>query len=180
MRRIGFPQAEDFMFLYSTCSFSVWSCVYYSLKLADYATLGNLINLDCIITFLLFIKLLISSLGGIKFKFLFFLFHCHFHHIVMRVNSVCAALQNDRAVVVGSRAHLEKESIASRSLFRTFLMKGFHLIVWLLCVRSVRDSQCGFKLFTREAARVIFFNQHVERWWEPFDFQTFVANQWAV
>ena len=82
----------------------------------------------------------------------------------MRVNSVCAALQNDRAVVVGSRAHLEKESIASRSLFRTFLMKGFHLIVWLLCVRSVRDSQCGFKLFTREAARVIFFNQHVERW----------------
>jgi len=68
------------------------------------------------------------------------------------------------AIAVGSRAHLEEESIAQRSVFRTFLMKGFHLIVWLLCVRSVRDSQCGFKLFTRPAALLIFSNLHVERW----------------
>uniref|UniRef100_H2Z1V6 Dolichyl-phosphate beta-glucosyltransferase n=1 Tax=Ciona savignyi TaxID=51511 RepID=H2Z1V6_CIOSA len=69
-----------------------------------------------------------------------------------------------RALVVGSRAHLEKDSIASRSIFRTFLMKGFHLIVWLLCVRSVKDSQCGFKIFTRNAARILFTNLHVEKW----------------
>jgi dolichyl-phosphate beta-glucosyltransferase len=45
------------------------------------------------------------------------------------------------AIAVGSRAHLETDSIANRSFFRTVLMKGFHLIVWLLCVRSVHDSQ---------------------------------------
>jgi len=67
-------------------------------------------------------------------------------------------------VVVGSRAHLEDDAIAERSFFRTILMKGFHMIVWLFCVRTVRDTQCGFKVFTREASQVIFNNLHVERW----------------
>ena len=68
------------------------------------------------------------------------------------------------AVVCGSRAHLEKESIAQRSLFRTILMKGFHLVVRLFTVRDVRDTQCGFKLFTRSAMLLCFANLHVERW----------------
>lgn len=68
------------------------------------------------------------------------------------------------AVAVGSRAHLEKESIAKRSLARTILMIGFHTLVWLFAVRSVRDTQCGFKLFTRSAAAKLFSVLHVERW----------------
>ena len=43
-------------------------------------------------------------------------------------------------------------------------MFGFHFMVWLLCVRGVRDTQCGFKLLSRPAARLLFTNQHVERW----------------
>ncbi|XP_048775929.2 dolichyl-phosphate beta-glucosyltransferase-like isoform X2 [Ostrea edulis] len=70
----------------------------------------------------------------------------------------------NRAVVCGSRAHLEEESIAQRSMFRTFLMKGFHFVVWFLCVRGIKDTQCGFKLLTREAAILLFSNLHVERW----------------
>lgn len=68
------------------------------------------------------------------------------------------------AVVIGSRAHLEDESIATRSLFRTILMHGFHFLVWLFAVRGIRDTQCGFKLFTRSAARRLFLLMHVERW----------------
>ncbi|KFD47233.1 hypothetical protein M514_11882 [Trichuris suis] len=68
------------------------------------------------------------------------------------------------AVAVGSRAHLEKESIVHRSVFRTILMFGFHLLVWLFCVRTVRDTQCGFKLFTRSAATALFPSLHMERW----------------
>lgn len=68
------------------------------------------------------------------------------------------------AVVCGSRAHLEEESIAQRSIFRTFLMYGFHFLVWFLCVKGIRDTQCGFKLLTREAAVILFSNLHVERW----------------
>ncbi|KAG8584973.1 hypothetical protein GDO81_004850 [Engystomops pustulosus] len=68
------------------------------------------------------------------------------------------------AIACGSRAHLEKESIANRSMFRTVLMYGFHFLVWFLCVRGVRDTQCGFKLFSREAAARTFTALHVDRW----------------
>lgn len=97
------------------------------------------------------------------------------------------------AISCGSRAHLEKESVAQvigsfvhfvtrsfyvnlssrlitalsvpqRSVFRTFLMYGFHSLVWFFCVRGIKDTQCGFKLFTREAALKTFSSLHVERW----------------
>ncbi|XP_047660501.1 dolichyl-phosphate beta-glucosyltransferase isoform X2 [Tachysurus fulvidraco] len=68
------------------------------------------------------------------------------------------------AISCGSRAHLEKEAVAQRSLFRTFLMYGFHFLVWFFCVKGIKDTQCGFKLFTREAALRTFSSLHVERW----------------
>ncbi|XP_006879611.1 PREDICTED: dolichyl-phosphate beta-glucosyltransferase isoform X2 [Elephantulus edwardii] len=71
---------------------------------------------------------------------------------------------DNMAIACGSRAHLEKESIAQRSYFRTLLMYGFHFLVWFLCVRGIRDTQCGFKLFTREAASWTFSSLHIERW----------------
>uniref|UniRef100_A0A8B9S9R6 Dolichyl-phosphate beta-glucosyltransferase n=1 Tax=Apteryx owenii TaxID=8824 RepID=A0A8B9S9R6_APTOW len=71
---------------------------------------------------------------------------------------------NQMAISCGSRAHLEKESIAKRSYFRTLLMYGFHFLVWFLCVKEIRDTQCGFKLLTREAAAQTFSTLHIERW----------------
>lgn len=68
------------------------------------------------------------------------------------------------AVVCGSRAHLESEAKAQRSAFRTLLMIGFHIHVWIFGVRSIKDTQCGFKLFTRPAAKILFNNLHVDRW----------------
>ncbi|GLV35708.1 wollknaeuel [Carabus blaptoides fortunei] len=69
-----------------------------------------------------------------------------------------------QAIAIGSRAHLEDDAIASRSYFRTILMYGFHFLVWFFAVRGLRDTQCGFKLLTRQAARICFENMHVERW----------------
>ncbi|XP_066997600.1 dolichyl-phosphate beta-glucosyltransferase [Anabrus simplex] len=68
------------------------------------------------------------------------------------------------AIVCGSRAHLEKRAKATRSYFRTLLMYGFHCMVWLFAVRGIRDTQCGFKLLTRAAARICFASLHVEGW----------------
>lgn len=70
----------------------------------------------------------------------------------------------DLVLAIGSRAHLEEEAIASRSLFRTILMKGFHLLVWICCVRTVRDTQCGFKMFNRLAAKLLFNHCHNQSW----------------
>ncbi|KAL3224427.1 hypothetical protein MRX96_026549 [Rhipicephalus microplus] len=43
-------------------------------------------------------------------------------------------------------------------------MYGFHFLVWLFTVRGIADTQCGFKLFSREAATHLFTSLHVERW----------------
>jgi len=69
------------------------------------------------------------------------------------------------AVAVGSRAHLvDSDVVTKRSLFRNILMYGFHVLVQVLGVRGIKDTQCGFKLFTRKAAFALFYNLHIERW----------------
>lgn len=79
-------------------------------------------------------------------------------------------------IAIGSRAHMEQEAVATRSLFRTILMKGFHWLVWICFVRTVRDTQCGFKMFNREAATVLFSSYHNESW--AFDVELlFLAEQ---
>ncbi|KFQ04743.1 Dolichyl-phosphate beta-glucosyltransferase, partial [Haliaeetus albicilla] len=80
------------------------------------------------------------------------------------ISLICIPVQNQMAISCGSRAHLEKDSIAKRSYFRTLLMYGFHFLVWFLCVKEIRDTQCGFKLLTREAALRTFSTLHIERW----------------
>lgn len=43
-------------------------------------------------------------------------------------------------------------------------MRSFHLYLQLLSLSSIRDTQCGFKLFSRPLSRLIFPTLHVERW----------------
>ncbi|KAF8395120.1 hypothetical protein HHK36_019061 [Tetracentron sinense] len=64
----------------------------------------------------------------------------------------------------GSRAHLEEKALATRKWYRNFLMKGFHVVVLLTAGPGIRDSQCGFKMFTRAAARKLFTNIRLKRW----------------
>ncbi|TKR86486.1 hypothetical protein L596_011072 [Steinernema carpocapsae] len=83
------------------------------------------------------------------------------------------------AICVGSRAHLEKQSMAERSLSRTILMLGFHSLVYVFGVRTIRDTQCGFKLFTRGAASKLFPLLHIERW--AFDVELlFLAEHYHI
>jgi dolichyl-phosphate beta-glucosyltransferase len=67
-------------------------------------------------------------------------------------------------VAIGSRHHMQADAVAKRSCFRNILMYGFNYYVSILCVPGIKDTQCGFKLFTRAAARLLFPVQHIERW----------------
>ena len=69
-----------------------------------------------------------------------------------------------RIAVFGSRAHMQGESTAKRSFVRSLLMWAFHFFVRVLVSSSIQDTQCGFKLFDQEAARIIFGNLHLQRW----------------
>lgn len=83
-------------------------------------------------------------------------------------------------IAVGSRAHLEDEAIAQRTIFRTILMKAFHLVVQVtyLCgtrgsVCHIHDTQCGFKLFDRRLCEPIFLNNRLERF--AFDVELLIC-----
>lgn len=75
-----------------------------------------------------------------------------------------AVEKDGHGIAVGSRAHLAEKAVANRSLHRNILMYGFHFLVWFLCVKSIKDTQCGFKLFRRKSAQLVFSSQHLRRW----------------
>jgi dolichyl-phosphate beta-glucosyltransferase len=66
--------------------------------------------------------------------------------------------------VLGSRADLQDAATAKRSAVRNFLMHGFHLLVMMVVGHQIRDTQCGFKLFSRSAAQQLYSNQRLQRW----------------
>lgn len=73
-----------------------------------------------------------------------------------------------RAVGIGSRAHLVgSDAVVKRSWLRNFLMHAFHLLLRLLtppATSRVKDTQCGFKLFSRSALPYIVPHMHSEGW----------------
>ncbi|KAL7415611.1 nucleotide-diphospho-sugar transferase [Mrakia frigida] len=74
---------------------------------------------------------------------------------------------------IGSRAHLvSTDLVVKRSFLRNLLMHGFHVFVKTLGVRDVRDTQCGFKLFTRPTAALLFPPMQLSRW--SFDVELLV------
>lgn len=79
------------------------------------------------------------------------------------IEEVDKLLSAGAAVAIGSRA-VDATLVKQRqSVFRVASGKTFNLLVRLLVVSGIRDTQCGFKLFRREAAREIFSRASVDR-----------------
>lgn len=75
---------------------------------------------------------------------------------------------SNRGVAIGSRAHLVgSEAVVKRSAIRNFLMRSFHFVLMILtppATSRIRDTQCGFKLFSRNALPHIVPYMHSEGW----------------
>uniref|UniRef100_A0A453MA34 Uncharacterized protein n=1 Tax=Aegilops tauschii subsp. strangulata TaxID=200361 RepID=A0A453MA34_AEGTS len=75
-------------------------------------------------------------------------------------------LSDVEIAVFGSRAHLEKQALATRKWYRNFLMKGFHLVVLLTAGPGIRDTQvwlqdvhsicCEETLYKHQIKEVVF------------------------
>ncbi len=100
--------------------------------------------------------------------------------------SACDGVRDSkgRAVGIGSRAHMvgteavvqvcRYQSLlfslltsSQRSLLRNTLMRAFHLLIRTLTTRKtgqIKDTQCGFKLFTRPSLPYIIPYMHSEGW----------------
>eukprot|EP00922_Rhytidocystis_sp_ex-Travisia-forbesii_P039904 GHVS01059351.1.p1 GENE.GHVS01059351.1~~GHVS01059351.1.p1 ORF type:complete len:363 (+),score=31.73 GHVS01059351.1:199-1287(+) len=76
-------------------------------------------------------------------------------------------------IVFGSRKHLvDSPATAQRSWHRNLLMHCFHILVKCVVGSKIKDTQCGFKLFTRDAARSVFSSLHLQKW--SFDLEIVV------
>ncbi|KAL4903944.1 hypothetical protein BDW74DRAFT_155675 [Aspergillus multicolor] len=86
-----------------------------------------------------------------------------------------------RGIAVGSRAHMVgSDAVVKRSKLRNFLMHSFHLILWLLTpskTATIKDTQCGFKLFSRSSLPDIIPYMHSEGW--IFDVEMLMLAEFA-
>lgn len=89
---------------------------------------------------------------------------------VTKLVDACDEVQDSRgrAVAVGSRAHLVgSAAVVNRSALRNFLMHSFHLLIWLFtpsATSRIKDTQCGFKMFSRPSLPYIVPHMHSEGW----------------
>ena len=73
------------------------------------------------------------------------------------------ALDDGAAISIGSRAIDPSLVRESQPAYRVAMGKLFNVCVRLLCVGGIRDTQCGFKLFTWTASRDVFSRAKVDR-----------------
>ena len=72
------------------------------------------------------------------------------------------AIEGGADLVIASRVMSEKE--VSRTFARKLMANVFRLLVKVIVLRGVYDTQCGFKMFRREVAREVFPLQLLDGW----------------
>lgn len=72
-----------------------------------------------------------------------------------------AVLEGGYQVSIGSRALKESKLEKRQPLYREMMGRTFNLIVQTIALGGIKDTQCGFKLFTREAAEKVFPEQEL-------------------
>jgi glycosyltransferase involved in cell wall biosynthesis len=82
---------------------------------------------------------------------------------IEEIDALEAALARGAHIAVGSRAQPGARIQVRQHILRETLGKGFNVLVRALFGGPVRDTQCGFKLFTAEAARTLFAGATIDR-----------------
>ena len=92
---------------------------------------------------------------------------------ISHLGAFLRAAQEGSDVVIGS-IHMSKESdvFERNGRHRRLLGSGANVLIRLLAVPDVRDTQRGFKLFSAKAAETIFLRQTIERF--GFDIELLV------
>ncbi|MBE7438659.1 MAG: bifunctional glycosyltransferase family 2/GtrA family protein [Spirochaetales bacterium] len=75
---------------------------------------------------------------------------------IEEMESLRRALDAGFDVAIGSRYLQESNVTVRQSAVRIFISRGGNLLIRLFTGLSFQDTQCGFKLFRRTAARVLF------------------------
>lgn len=65
-------------------------------------------------------------------------------------------------IVIASRALPKSSILIHQPWYRELMGKSFNAVVRALAVKKIHDTQCGFKLFTKHASKIIFSKAIVE------------------
>ncbi len=97
---------------------------------------------------------------------------------IEQFEDLLAELQDGHDVVVGSRAAIGAE-VASKSLSRKIFSFGLKTLVQTIFRIPVSDTQCGFKMFTADAADLLFTHQVIDEF--SFDLEIlFLARKFGL
>ena len=75
-----------------------------------------------------------------------------------------AALDAGAEVAMGSRWLRREMQTERQPILRQILGRMFNLVLRMILGLGYKDTQCGFKAFTRRAADTIFPRQQIDRW----------------
>ena len=82
---------------------------------------------------------------------------------IAEVERLVAALDAGADVAIGSRALVDSDVRVRQAWWRQSMGRVFNRFVRLVAVPDLRDTQCGFKCFRRDAAQRIFARQRIAR-----------------
>lgn len=78
---------------------------------------------------------------------------------IHELERLAPALTEGADVVIGSRAMASQDTKVSTFSYRRVMGRIFNFFVNLIVLPGIADTQCGFKLFTAEAAKFLFERQ---------------------
>ncbi len=78
---------------------------------------------------------------------------------IEEVERILAAMDAGADIAIGSRAKASTDTKVTTKWYRKFLGRTFKACVNFILLPGIEDTQCGFKMFTRDAARFVFTKQ---------------------
>ncbi len=98
---------------------------------------------------------------------------------IYEADKLFAAIEQGADVAIGSRWLQGGPADRTPAWYRQLYGRLFNLALRVVLGLRFRDTQCGFKAFTRRAAQTIFSRQRMERW--GFDPELlFLANKFGL
>jgi dolichyl-phosphate beta-glucosyltransferase len=82
---------------------------------------------------------------------------------IEEVEKLLPHLRESYDIAIGSRALNESQLLIHQPWYREMMGKTFNLLVQMLVMRGLRDTQCGFKIFKAETAREVFGKARINR-----------------
>jgi dolichyl-phosphate beta-glucosyltransferase len=83
---------------------------------------------------------------------------------IQEADKLFRALEQGADVAIGSRWLIAELQTERQPWYRQLYGRLFNLALRIVLGLKHRDTQCGFKAFTRSAAHTVFTRQQIERW----------------